>query len=291
MEKLLLDTDIGSDIDDALCLAYLLAQPRCQLLGITTVGGQPAARAAIASALCQAAGVRLPIYPGAASSLLVAQRQPSPHQAPLFDHLPQDRTFPTGQAIEFLRQTIRAHPGEITLLTIGPLTNIGLLFAVDPELPGLLRRLVLMAGWFRQRPPQADLGDWNLLCDPHAAAVVYRAPVAQHRSVPFDVSQQVALPPDELERRFRTGLLRLLWQCAEPEFRQSPLVYFHDPLAATTIFDDSICGFQTGTVQVNLVSEATMGMTHWQPDGHQHQVALSITPSHFFDHFFSVFAT
>ena len=62
---LLFDTDIGSDIDDAVCLAYLLRQPRCELLGVTTVSGQPRARAALADAVCQAAGRRdIPIHAG-----------------------------------------------------------------------------------------------------------------------------------------------------------------------------------------------------------------------------------
>ena len=56
MEKILLDTDIGGDIDDAICLAYLLKEPQCELLGITTVCGESEKRAAIADAICQAAG-------------------------------------------------------------------------------------------------------------------------------------------------------------------------------------------------------------------------------------------
>ena len=62
--KILLDTDIGSDIDDAVCLAYLLAQPDCELLGITTVTGEAVERAKMASALCKVAGKDVPIYPG-----------------------------------------------------------------------------------------------------------------------------------------------------------------------------------------------------------------------------------
>lgn len=54
MEKILLDTDIGGDIDDAVCLAYLLRESRCELLGITTVCGQPQRRAAVADAICRA---------------------------------------------------------------------------------------------------------------------------------------------------------------------------------------------------------------------------------------------
>ena len=77
----LLDTDIGSDIDDAVCLAYLLANPACDLLGITTVSGEADLRAAIASALCKVAGRSIPIYPGRDEPLLIAQKQPHAPQA------------------------------------------------------------------------------------------------------------------------------------------------------------------------------------------------------------------
>jgi len=78
--KVVLDTDIGSAIDDALCLAYLLANPECELLGITTVSSQAEVRAALASVLCIVAGKSVPIYPGCDKSLLPAPQQPqAPH--------------------------------------------------------------------------------------------------------------------------------------------------------------------------------------------------------------------
>ena len=127
--KILLDTDIGSDIDDALCLAYLLAQPECELLGITTVTGQADKRAMLASILCKAAGKDIPILPGSEEPILVPQKQNLTPQAVVLKKWSHKKRFPRGEAIEFLRQTIHRHPGEITLLTIGPLTNIGLLFS------------------------------------------------------------------------------------------------------------------------------------------------------------------
>src|SRR5260370_378469 len=81
MSEGLLDTDIGGDIDDALCLAYLLAQPACELLGITTVTGEAEKRAMLASALCKVAGKHVPIFPGVEYPLLAAQRQPDAPQA------------------------------------------------------------------------------------------------------------------------------------------------------------------------------------------------------------------
>ena len=64
MEKILLDTDIGGDIDDAICLAYLLKEPNCELLGITTVCGDAEVRASVADAICKAAGKAVPIVAG-----------------------------------------------------------------------------------------------------------------------------------------------------------------------------------------------------------------------------------
>ena len=69
--KILLDTDIGNDIYDAICLAYLLSQPECELLGVTTVTAQPERRAMMVSAMCKAAGREIPIFPGAEAPGLV----------------------------------------------------------------------------------------------------------------------------------------------------------------------------------------------------------------------------
>ena len=172
--KILLDTDIGSDIDDAVCLAYLLNQPECELLGITTVSGEGLERAMLASALCRVAGKSVPIYPGPELPLLVAPRQPHAAQAEALQRWPHDAStsFRQGLAIEFMRQTIRQHPHEVVLLAIGPLTNVALLFRADAEIPSLLKGLVMMCGSFGGRPRFGG-PEWNALQDPHAAAIVF----------------------------------------------------------------------------------------------------------------------
>ena len=290
-KKVILDTDIGSDIDDAICLAYLLAQPECDLLGITTVSGEPVERAKIASALVKAAGRDVPIFPGVAGPLLVRQHQPHAPQAAALADWPHDRDFTAHSAIDFLRQTIRANPGEVTLLAIGPMTNIGLLFALDPEIPTLLKELVLMAGIFTTRVSGAPLSEWNVLCDPHASAILYKTPVAVHRSVGLDVTLRVQMSADDARSRFRQGLLRPVLDFAEVWFKERPSIQFHDPLAATTLFDDQICTFERGSVDVELTSERLYGKTYWQSDADgPHQVALDVNADRFFEHYFSVLA-
>jgi len=284
-EKILLDTDIGSDIDDAVCLAYLLSNPDCELLGITTVTGEGEKRAEMASALCLVAGKEVPIFIGAEVPLLIEQRQPEAPQAVALSKWDREIGFPRGEAIPFLSETIREHPGEITLLTIGPLTNIALLFKTDPEIPALLKGLVMMVGVFDNRRLE-----WNAMLDPHASAIVYRTQVARHCSIGLDVTQKVKLPVDKVHQRFQAPLLRPVLDFAEVWFQERNEITFHDPLAAATIFDDLICSFTSGEVQVELDNQRTLGKTHWQSKSPgPHQVASSVQPDHFFNHFFSFF--
>lgn len=286
--KIILDTDIGSDIDDAVCLAYLLAQPACELLGVTTVTGEAEKRARMISALCKVARKEVPIMCGTEQPLLVAAKQPTAPQAARLEQWPHDMNFPKNAAVEFLRQTIRAHPGDITLLTIGPLTNIGLLFAIDPEIPSLLKGLVMMGGAFDK--PVEGSWEWNILLDPHAAEIVYRARPAMHRSVGSDITFQVQMPANEVRERFsQIPLLRPVLDFAEVWFEDNELMTFHDPLAAATLFDNAICEFAAGTVTVAWDDES--GRTFFNPgsDDKPHEVAVGVDAKRFVTHYFSVF--
>jgi inosine-uridine nucleoside N-ribohydrolase len=288
--KVLVDTDAGSDIDDAICLAYLLAQPRCELLGITTVSGQSFQRAMIASALCKIAGRRVPIYPGAETPLLVPQRQKIARQSSALHNWEHDSDFTRGMAVEFMRQVIRANPGEVVLLAIGPLTNVALLFASDPEIPHLLKSLVLMCGMFRARTVELGLLEWNAMLDPHATAMVYGADVGVHRSIGLDVTMQVTMSSASVRSRFRHRLLQPVLDMADVWFQERDVIMFHDPLAAATIFDEHICLFERGLVEVELQSPRLQGMTHWKPGDPcaQHEVAVQVDSDRFFEYFFTV---
>src|SRR5437867_291171 len=115
---LLLDTDIGSDIDDAVCLAYLLRQPRCELLGVTTVTGNTAQRATLAEVICHAAGRDdVPIHTGASGPLLSGPGQPDVPQYEAIANRPHRKNYAPNTAIEFMRQAIRARPHQVTLLS------------------------------------------------------------------------------------------------------------------------------------------------------------------------------
>jgi inosine-uridine nucleoside N-ribohydrolase len=286
LEKVIVDTDVGGDIDDAMCLAYLLAQPHCELLGVTTVSGEAERRAMIASALCHAAGKRVPIHVGASEPLRVKQRQPHAHQAARLGDWPHDRSFASPDAVGFTREMVRSNPGEITLLAVGPMTNVASLFVEDPAIPRLLKRLVLMAGWFGDLTGRGEVADWNVHCDPHAAEIVYRANVSAHRSVPLDVTQHAKVSVAWFRSRFRVGALRLVRDLAEGDTGRE--VWFHDPLTAATLFDDRICRFERGRVSVDLDAPNGRSRTSWQAGAGDHEVAVHADLNRFFDHYFSV---
>ena len=166
-QLVILDTDIGDDIDDAFALALLLRSSEVNLLGITTAFGDTELRARLVDRYLQAVGRNdIPVTAGAQTlhSSKFSQEAYA-NQAP-------DREHPG--SIKFLLEQIRAHPGEITLIAIGPLTNLRIAIERDPATFKKLRRVVLMGGSIYRgyddtnvgdtnRPPSAE---WNIHCDP-----------------------------------------------------------------------------------------------------------------------------
>ena len=221
------------------------------------------------------------------------QRQPEAGQARALTNWSHRDTFPTGEAVEFLRATIRANPGEVTLLGIAPMTNIGLLFALDPEIPHLLKQLVLMNGHFAmQAGGTVGYGpvEWNSGGDPHATAIVYNAHVPVHRSVGIEVTTRVTMNAAQVKQRFQSKLLSPVLDFAGVWFEHTDRMTFHDPLAAATIFDNEICRYESGVVSVELASHQLDGFTHWLAgcDASRHEIAVDVDVERFFDHYFSI---
>lgn len=274
---LLLDTDAGSDIDDAVALAYLLRQPRCELLGITTVTGAVEKRAAVCEAVCSAAGRSdVKIHLGRREPLLGGPGQPHvPHFDAIAERKPP-RKLPENTAVDFLRSTIRSRPGEITLLTIGPFSNVALLFALDPEIPTLLKGLVSMGGAFFQ----GDRREWNALVDPTATQMVYRTPRTRHMTVGLDVTERCRLSRKDVDQRFLVEPLTTVRHMASDWFRHAEHMTFHDPLAAALVFEPQLARYEHGRVEATPT-----GTTRLVPGEGPDLVPIEIDVDSFFDHF------
>ena len=188
-------------------------------------------------------------------------------------------------------RSCRSRPTRPSCLTIGPLTNVGLLFSVDPGIPSLLKGLVMMCGRFLDPPPKGyGPVEWNAVIDAHASTIVYRAPVRLHRSIGLDVTSQVTMTRDEFRLAFGdVPLFVPVLEWAEIWFRDWPGTTFHDPLAAATIFESTVCGFTRGNVEIELADQQSLGFTRWTEDAAAlHEVAFEVNPAAFFSHYKSI---
>lgn len=287
--KVLFDTDIGSDIDDAVALAYLLAEPRCDLLGITTVSGQSIERAKLASAICKTAEKEIPIIPGNEGRLDGPTRQPNVPQSSVLPNWPHDTSFTTQSAVDFMAETIEANPHEVILLAVGPMTNVADLFIQHPEIAKLLRSLHMMIGRFGNAPGLL-VSEWNAYCDPTAASVVYATEVPNHSSTGLDVTHEVVMDSAQVKEHFQHPLLKPVYEMSEVWFSERDKLRFHDPLAAVTLFNHSICEYENGQVTVNRTDDRSDGETLWSPNEKgPHRVGVTVDAARFFKSYFSVF--
>jgi purine nucleosidase len=168
-QKVLLDTDIGDDIDDAYALTLALHSPEFEILGVTTARGDTALRAQLAARLLGAAGAKkIPVLPGVPT-----------HSKSNFSQLAWAAAGPAtahGNAVDFLLAQAKHYPHQITLIAIGPLTNVGAAIDRDPATFRLLNRVVLMGGSIycgygnpRAIPPPPPQPEYNIAMDPGAA--------------------------------------------------------------------------------------------------------------------------
>lgn len=194
-EKILLDTDIGSDIDDAWALGLLMVSSQVDLVGVTISDGDTAARAKVACKLLHAGGRgSVPVAVGRAT--------PPPDQVDYQFTWAEDFTAvrPIAQsAADFIVETLRRNPGEITLLAVGPLQNIADALRKEPNLGALAKRVVLMSGsiggnvWSPTPVPE-----WNVVRATTDAQLVYSSlPLT---IVPLDSTTYVKLRADERAR-------------------------------------------------------------------------------------------
>jgi purine nucleosidase len=230
-----------------------------------------------------------PIHCGASNVLWIGPGQPEVPQFQFIRDLRQRKEWPKNTAVDFLRETIRGRPGEIILLTIGPLTNIALLFALDPEIPSLLKGMVSMAGAFFGAGPKLE---WNCLVDPIATAMVYRARPPWHISIGLDVTLQCVMPAAEVRRRFTSPPLPVVVRMAEGWFSKGWDVTFHDPLAAAILFHPELCTYQDG--KINIVVDPTAEKTGETKliaaqGKAPHRVGKEVNVAAFFEEYFSVF--
>jgi len=286
--RLILDTDIGTDVDDCLAIALLLASPEIQLEGITCVYGDVGLRSRMVRKLLRLAGREraCPVLLGAEQPLLgLRPVYWAGHEGvgllePGDDALDAD----PGHAVDFLVETILANPGEIHLLAIGPLTNVALALRREPRVAAALRHLTIMGGVHRGTDGlHLPLAEHNILCDPEAAHIVLSsgAPITL---VPLDVTTKVEIDQEMVDaiRATDTPFHDAIAGQVEayPRFAARGATALHDPLAAAVVVEPGLVHSTPLVAQVETSGRLAPAVTFMSlPTAHESanaRVALGV---------------
>ena len=273
MHRIILDTDPG--IDDALALFLALASPEVQLEAITTVNGNVGVNSTTrnALALLEFLGrTDIPVARGCDRPLLRL------HTDAAYVHgdnglggiqLPEPHTQPVAQhAVDMIIERIMAAPGEITLVPIGPLTNIALAVRREPRIAQRVREVVIMGGALRVPGNVTPGAEFNIYVDPQAAHIVFHAgwPL---RLVALDVTMQARLPRSQVDTlaatQTRIGslmqeMLAYYFDVFGPRYSVTEF-HMHDPLCLAAAFQPELLTWQPIYVDVELEGKLTTGQT------------------------------
>lgn len=250
---IILDTDIGTDVDDAFALALILASPELDLRGVTTVGTDPQTRARIVCRFLAAVERNdIPIAAGA-----MPQPDEEIEKQGRYAKADGERGLRIPQpvkesAVDFLYQRLKANRGKLTLLAIGPLTNIARLLREHPDCKPWIRRIVMMAGSVRigykgKAPPETE---WNIRCDIPAAQAVFASGIPLVVA-PLDATTMLKLEEGPRQRLFRaaTPLTKQVQALYRFWGAQTPTLF--DPVAVALCFEERFCTMEEMRLEVD----------------------------------------
>jgi purine nucleosidase len=213
-ERIPIILDVDTGIDDSMALLYAAASPEADLVAVTCVAGNVDARQVAANTLAVlelagrgdvevALGREVPLV----RSLKTTPETHGPRGIGYAELPPAAAALSDRHAVDLLIEEARRRPGELTLVTLGPLTNLAVAVLREPELPRLFRRYVLMGGSYRSPGNTAPTTEWNITVDPDAAKVVFSAWTAAREADPtigrpvalgLDVTEKAKITPDHI---------------------------------------------------------------------------------------------
>ena len=304
--------DVDTGVDDAMALAYLLASDDARLVGIaSTAGNVPVEQVCLNNlALLELCGVTdIPVSRGADRPLSAPLRTAEDTHGPEglgYARLPVGSGQVTSHdAAEAWVLAAQQHPGELIGLVTGPLTNLALAMRLEPNLPRLLRRLVIMGGAFDYPGNTTPVAEWNINVDPESGSEVFTVwgaawgldpPTHLPIVLGLNLTEHAAMTPTTLsrlalaagsatppmsvldDRGTRSAAANPLIRVLEDAMRfyfefhfdqgEGYLAHLHDPLAAAVALDPDLVLYRQATVDVELTGTLTRGMTVADWRGH-----------------------
>jgi purine nucleosidase len=266
-----IDTDPG--IDDAIALILAVRSPELELLGVSTVNGNVEVERATLNALrvLELAGSGAPVWQGAERSLLGELHRASFHGTDglgglLFE--PSRRPAEAGFAPQAMAEHILGAPGKVTLVALGPLTNLALALNLAPAFAARVERIVIMGGAMFTEGNVTPSAEFNTHCDPEAAHRVLGSGIPQtwvpldatgHALLPVEWSAKMAAEADPL-RRF-VGRLTLFYAQSHKAYYGTEGSTLHDPLTVASLLEPGLLETRPALVRVELGGSLSRGRT------------------------------
>ncbi|WP_156290566.1 nucleoside hydrolase [Oceanobacillus salinisoli] len=293
MSKVILDTDIGTNPDDVIAYVLAIKSPEIDLLGVTTVYGDTEIRGKIAQAISELCHSHtIPIYQGIERPLL---RKRKVYWTGLEEQLGNlsDSKSPLEEkqkhAVDFIIETIMTYPGEITLVPIGPLTNVAAAIIREPKIIENVKEIVIMGGVTRLGSYRlsVETSEHNVTCDPEAASVVFSsgAPITM---IGLDVTRQLMISK-QLVEQFASGDSTIVKKLSKMmldfmDYKMRDYSYLCDPLAIAVLLDRSLIETTRMHIDVLYEPQTDKGITlgEIKEDG-KVKVALEVDKERFFE--------
>jgi purine nucleosidase len=213
--------------------------------------------------------------------------------------LPEPQIRPRVQhGSDFLIEQIMSKPGEVTLLAVGPLTNVAVAIRKEPRIVSALKEIIIMGGAVRHHGNSTPMAEFNVHVDPHAAHMVFHAGNSNVTLVPLDVTYQCILTPDDVKRlnKIKSPITKFIddstrfYMEFHDEYQKIDGCAINDPLALALAFAPELCTYEEHYVDVDISGGVSMGNTfadfykHYQKPANM-KVALGVRARDFMELF------
>lgn len=254
VHHVILDTDLGSDVDDAMALAQILGTPSVNLVGVTTVYGDTLLRARLVQRYAALAGHEVTAHVGEATTRSGREVWWPGHEGTLHPDL-EKQSVQAEPAVDFLVRTVLERPGEIDVVAIGPLTNIAAAITADERFAGAVKHLWIMGGAFEGPDAQTE---HNFRSDDIAASIVFAAGIPT-TVTGLEITRKVQVRSDQLAEIASSGPLgtaldadiRQWWAFWDEEWNVP-----HDPITVLTMTEPELFEFSPlGNIAIELGGE------------------------------------
>jgi len=307
MKPIILDVDTG--IDDMMALAYATHSPEVNLIGVTTLFGNITVEEATRNSLyvLELLGKEnIPVHAGADKPLSRIKEAYARHVhgddglgGALLDSLPKGRAGSL-TAAQFMVEQARNMPGQLTIIAVGPMTNLATAIRLDPEFVRLVGQVVIMGGAVTVPGNVTAHAEANIHSDPEAADFVFGSGLPI-KLVGLDVTMKTLLPRTRLQEWRDKGSTMSKFLADASDFYMDAYEVFspgiggcalHDPLAVGVVIDPTFCRTESMPVRVDTQGRETIGRTYADPDADADgrpsiDVCLEVDADRFLAHFMS----